>query len=312
MTKRVQAKSIGVRGARKLLREFTGAPAPELLAELKRVLGYTDDTEIYRLTDGRVVDIFLGSGRVFDSVEECRRLLALVEESTNRKLQHPLGSGFPNGDGFIDAVPRLVQELSSKLRIGTRVLTGNVDSLEYIDKAARRIGGSNCLDDPAILAPIVAYVGEVMREAATGRWEIRGWDFSGGEPTDQWEPVIVAADGRVFHPLNVFKALLERGSIWARVEVDLGYPRAGPRTELQHRARGPLGEVPEDAYRVTRRHSDGRPSIVTFDHDTWVGGFPCRADSDAYFDKCGEPFGGTLSQTPHLRTEADHPAGRLR
>jgi hypothetical protein len=46
---------------------------------------------------------------VFDSVEEYRRLLALVEESANRKPQHPLGSGFPNGNGFIDAVPWLVR-----------------------------------------------------------------------------------------------------------------------------------------------------------------------------------------------------------
>ncbi|HWE18425.1 MAG TPA: hypothetical protein VG758_14775 [Hyphomicrobiaceae bacterium] len=153
-----------------------------------------------------------------------------------------------------------------------------------------------------ILAPIVAYVGEVMREAATGRWEIRGWDFSGGEPTEKWEPVIVAADGRVFHPFHVFKALLERGSVWTRVEVDLGFSRAGPRTELQRPARGPLGEVPADAYRVTRRHPDGRPSIVTFDHDTCVGGFPCRAGAEVYFDKSGEPFGGTRSRTHSFGT----------
>lgn len=141
-----------------------------------------------------------------------------------------------------------------------------------------------------------------MREAATGRWEIRGWDFSGGEPTEKWEPVIVAADGRVFHPFHVFKALLERGSVWTRVEVDLGFSRAGPRTELQRPARGPLGEVPADAYRVTRRHPDGRPSIVTFDHDTCVGGFPCRAGAEVYFDKSGEPFGGTRSRTHSFGT----------
>jgi hypothetical protein len=48
-----------------------------------------------------------------------------------------------------------------------------MESLEHIDKGARRLGGQECLDDPAISAPITAYAGEIMRRATGGRWTIR-------------------------------------------------------------------------------------------------------------------------------------------
>ena len=232
MAERPIGKAIGAKKARKLLREVGGAPDAELLAELERVLGYEPSYEIHRLTDGRVVDISYGSGRIFESAEAYRRLLALVEERGRRKPQHPLGTAFPNGHGFIEAVPRLAQELPSKLRVKPQALNGSVDSLEYIDKAARRLGGQNCLDDPTILGPIIAYVGEAMREATAGRWEIRSWDSHGEEDCDRWEPVVVGANGREHHPFGIFKDLLERGSVWARVEFDLGGPRTAPREEV--------------------------------------------------------------------------------
>jgi hypothetical protein len=47
--------------------------------------------------------------------------------------------------------------------------------MDHIDRAAARFGGPECLDDPTILAPIVAYVGEVMRDATSGHWELRPW-----------------------------------------------------------------------------------------------------------------------------------------
>jgi hypothetical protein len=119
---------------------------------------------------------------------------------------------FPTGHGFIEAVPQLARDLAGKLQVNAQAFDGSVDSLEYIDKAARRLGGQNCLDDPTILGPIIAYVGEAMREVTQGRWEIRSWDSHGGEDCDRWQPVVVAANGREYHPIGIFKELLERGS----------------------------------------------------------------------------------------------------
>jgi hypothetical protein len=143
---------------------------------------------------------------------------------------------FPGGRGFAGAVAQMAQELGAKLRLDADVLNGSVDSLQHVDKAARGLGGSNILDDPAVLLPIVAYAGEVMREATGGHWDIRVFDIN--EPgqgiihvigpqleemnRDRWEPIIVDAIGREYYPLKILKPLLEHGSVWARVEVELG------------------------------------------------------------------------------------------
>jgi hypothetical protein len=232
-----------------------------------------------------------------------RQFLASVEEVARRKPQHPLGTRFPSGRGFIDAVGQLAQEVAAKLQLGAEVLNGSVDSLEYVDQAARRFGGHNFFDDPTILAPIIAYVGEVMREATEGHWEIRTWDFREGEDSDRWEPVIVGTNGREYHPFGIFKALLERGSVWSRVEVDLGEfgslgSRARRRQDVQRPATGALGTVPEDANQVTLRYGDGRPRTIRFNRDIRISGFPCRAGTEAGFSRTGEMFAATLSE-PH-------------
>src|SRR5262245_33852937 len=255
---------------------------------------------IYRLTDGRIPDFSYGSVCLYESAEEYRQLLAamelsIVEEADRRK--HPLGARFPNGRGFIDAVAQLARELPGKLLIEPDVLNGSVDSLEYVDKAVRRLGGQKCFGDRTILASVVAYVGEVMREASDGRWENRG------EGSERWEPVIVGANGREYHPFGIFKALLESSSVWARVEVDLGEfgslgSRARRRQEIQRPATGTLGTVPADAYQVTLRYGDGRPRTVRFNRDIRVAGFPCRAGTEAGFSRSGEMFAATLSE-PH-------------
>jgi hypothetical protein len=222
MAKRALGKAIGADRARKLVRDVGGAPDPELCAELERVLGFKHSHEVYRLSNGGIVDISYGSGRVFVSREQYRRLLAHVGEIGKRKPQHPLGKGYPNGHGFIDAVPQLAQELYRLLLVRADALNGSVASLEHIDKAARRFEGQHWLEDPTMLAPIVAYVGETMRHATAGRWQIRSWNLPDAKEADRWEPVIVGADGRQYHPFGIFKELLERGSVRARVEYDIG------------------------------------------------------------------------------------------
>ncbi len=211
---------------------------------------------------------------------------------------------FPGGRGFINAVPQLAQELPAKLQLDADILNGSVDSLEHVDTAARRLGGHNLFDDPAVLAPIVAYVGEVIREATGGHWAIRIWDNS-----DHWEPIIVGANGREYYPCKIFKPLLERGSVWARVEVELGEfgslgPRARGRQDVQRPATGTLGTVPEDAYQVTLRYGDGRPRTVRFNRNVRIRDFPCRGGTEAGFSRTGELFAATLSEA--------HGFGRLR
>lgn len=216
-------KAIGARSARKLIREIGGAPDPRLTAEWERVVGTLScpAEQIVRLDDGRVLWISHGSARIYASPEEYRQLLHYVEELGRRKPTHPLGTRFPRGQGFIEAVPELIGELPGKLRLSPQALTRSVDSLTDIDEAAARLGGQECLDDPTILAPIVAYVGEVMRKASFGRWQISGWEFPGADDDARWQPVVVGANGRTYPTFVILKELLESGSIRARVGYDL-------------------------------------------------------------------------------------------
>jgi hypothetical protein len=219
--RRLFGKAIGARSARKLIREIGGHPDQELAAEYERVVAplARPDQEVVRLNDGRVVWTSYGSANIYASADDYRALLAHVEQSSQQKRQHPLGSEFSNGQAFIKAVPQLVQGLPSKLRLKASTLSGSVESLEDVDRAVGRLGGPECLDDPTILAPIVAYVGEVMRKATGGRWEVRPWQGPSGE--DSWHPVIVGADGREYPTFVIFKELLESGSIRARVGYDI-------------------------------------------------------------------------------------------
>ena len=222
MVRRKFGKAIGARSARKLIREVGGVPERALAVEWERALGYPlgPQEEIVRLVDGRVLHIFRGSANIYASADDARKLLKLVKQNARRHPSHPLGEAFPGGRGFVEAVSRLLEALPGKIGVSGSFLSGSVESLEHIDKVAHRLGGQECLDDPAILAPIVAYVGEVVRRATGGRWAIRN---PGSE--DDWQAIIVRANGREFRTFIIFKELLERGSIRDVVAYEIGDQR---------------------------------------------------------------------------------------
>jgi hypothetical protein len=222
MARRKFGKAIGARSARKLIREIGGTPDSELAAEWERTLGHSlgPRDEIFRLLDGRVLHISWGSANIYSSVEEVCDLLKLVKAIAARGRQHPLEEAFPRGYGFIEAVPRLLAALPGKLDVNAGALNRSVVSLELIDKAARRLGGQQCLDDSAILAPIVAYTGEVVRQETGGRWVIRNPGAEG-----KWQAVIVGANGRDYRIFIIFKELLERGSVRGVIDYEIARGR---------------------------------------------------------------------------------------
>jgi hypothetical protein len=204
MARKQFGKAIGARRTHKLIREIGGTPDDGLAAEWERVvapLSRPDET-VVRLSDGRILSISYGSARIFTSADECLQLLAFVEQQTRRQPSHPLGTAFPGGQGFVAAVPGLIATLPGKLHLAAVRLDGSVGSLTQLDTATQQLGGANCLDDPNVLVPIVAYVGEVVRNATDGRWVIRSWELPDAVASAQWQPVIVGADGRE-HPIFV-------------------------------------------------------------------------------------------------------------
>jgi hypothetical protein len=214
--------------------------------------------------------------------------------------EHPLGTRFPDGVGFIDAVPSLIDELPARLALRPQALDGSVDGLDRLDGAVRRIGGQASLDGPHIMAPLVAYVGEVIRNVTGGEWSIVT------ERGEHWLPVIVDPDGRRYVIVSIFKEVLEHGSMRALISFRTGYDRRGfvrrrsgmyaSREEPVAAARGRLAGVSEESYQVTKRYGDGAPWRVSFEHDIEIDGFPFAAHTDAWFTRSGDFFGGVLSR----------------
>jgi len=306
------AKAVGARSARKLIRDIGGEPAVDLQTEEQRVVGRVLG-ELTRLTDGRIVRVFYNSGHVFPSETEFRQLLDQIEESMARANEHPLGNRFPEGHGFVDAVPVLVGELPGALNVPRDWLDGSVDSFQRIDWAVRKIGGPECLDRHDILVPLVAYVGEVTRNSVGGNWKIV-------MTRNGWEPAIVTADGRKRSPFVIFKELLESGSLWARVDHEVRPSSASPpqgRTGVfasqpprVTAAVGALATVPDTAYEVRKRYGSGHPWTLIFHEDTEVDGFPFKAQAEAWFKRSGEVVGGTISRNAEFASTL-FPAGTV-
>lgn len=184
------------------------------VAELLATGEFVADAERSKRVDGRVFVDARGRGLwlpfpeghdrfgcLYDSVDDwVASYEAAVAEA--RKGPVRLATLLPQERAFIEHVPALVSELSVQLGIPAEALDGSESSLGLVERRLRREPERHF--DPARVAPLVAYVGEVLRKATDGRWEMR---FR--EDTQDWEPYIVAR-GRSYGPLAIFKELVER------------------------------------------------------------------------------------------------------
>ena len=59
---------------------------------------------------------------------------------------------------------------------------------------------------PSVFAPLVAYIGEVMRQSINGRWEMR---LERDKKT--WVPWVVDPAGPSYSPVRFYKELIEYG-----------------------------------------------------------------------------------------------------
>lgn len=298
-----------VHSAAKLLREVGGTPAPDLTDAIDAVIGWR--MAAHRLPDGRVLVSLPGTrtGQVYASEEDLHAFIGSIARRAATPQGHPLGDAYPEGAGFIEAVPGLIAQLPERLAIAPSALDGSVDGLERLDRAARRFGGQACLDDPVLLAAIVAYVGEVARDAGGGEWVI-------DRDRNDWEPAIARAGG-TFRPFAIFKELLEGGSMCAVVSYDLRWSPGAARARVGVFAdrkpavappSGALGAIPSDTYDVLTRYGDGRPWSVRLKVDVEIDGVPLAAGSEAHVMRSGALAMGVLSRA-HAVLNVAFPAG---
>jgi hypothetical protein len=109
----------------------------------------------------------------------------------------------PQQEHFIDAMPELLRALPGLLDLDPVALDFNEASLGLVDVAVRRLGQQRVLT-AEIFPSVLAYVGEVIRRAVGGRWEMRR-----DEKNDEWDPWVVAPDGRECPMLRIYKGILE-------------------------------------------------------------------------------------------------------
>jgi hypothetical protein len=182
-------------------------------------------------------------------------LLQSLEEIKRRggKPKHMLKGVLPQGSNFPANVPCLIEELADKLKIPKEELDKSEASLAKIDAKVKRLGRRKSLEPPMFSA-LVAYVGEVMKAATDGEWEMLL--AADGET---WEPWVVA-NGRYFNPfVVVYDELYEQspfsiqgatgGEIWMG-----GKPKPGSQKP----------RIPSDVvFEVSHEHKPGELRSVT-------------------------------------------------
>lgn len=164
---------------------------------------------IYQNYDGRIlVNLGLDGGNLFKSRADCIKHIEELQQAIEKaKIESSLSYRIPQGQYFIEQIPQLVEQLAVQLKISLSELDNSAESLNKVDLAIKRIGRSKCLQ-PDIFAPLVAYVGEVIRQATGGKWRLR---FSDDEKA--WEPWIVDFYGSVHPPfIIILKELLDKSS----------------------------------------------------------------------------------------------------
>lgn len=181
--------------------------------EIERILKKTKhslDAELSRqtlsqafdLAGGRVLILLEdGNGRLYESKKELQAMLDEVERRAARGPES-ICHDFPQGRAFAEQIPQLVRQLGKQLHLDPARLDGSEESLDAVDKAIWRMKPERALS-PDVFAPLTAYVGEVLRKATNGRWEMR----QASDVDKTWEPWIVDPSGRSCPPFLIYKEL---------------------------------------------------------------------------------------------------------
>lgn len=187
----------GRRVASKEIRELLARPDCVPVPDLTR-----PGTEVYRLPDNHLLVVFRDSRTWGNLVEGGEKVLAELRAMREWHPQHVLEGVLPGGAHFPAEVPALVDELARAAAIPREKLDGSEASLVQIDRAVRRLGAK--AHEPAVMAALIAYVGEVMRLKSGGAWEMR-------QAGEVWEPWILGPDGRRYNPFMVVYRELDAG-----------------------------------------------------------------------------------------------------
>src|SRR5207302_1942969 len=126
--------------------------------------------------------------------DSSQHLLETIEPAEHQKPRHMLQGRLPQGERFIDEIPKLIDLLSEQLGIPRDHLDATETSLDEIDEALRRMGSRRALQPP-IFPALMAYVGEVIRHEVGGLWRLQL-----AADNETWEPWVLDGQGRLHPP----------------------------------------------------------------------------------------------------------------
>jgi len=160
---------------------------------------------LYVLDDGGAVLVFPDKrGRHFVSYND------MLEEHLAMEAWSATGNDmvtglFPSGEDFIERVPQLVTSLPRLIDVEASTLDATESSIDAIDVAIDAAGSEPFLAGD-VFQSLFAYVGEVVRRAIGGRWDLLSQDDG-----RTWEPDVIDAQGNRCNLLRVYKEILEHG-----------------------------------------------------------------------------------------------------
>jgi hypothetical protein len=183
---------------------------------------------VYDLPDGGVLDDFDTFGILWLSQEAYREFCKESKRKSAASPRHVLDGRLAASREFPSNIESLVLRLGELLKVPASQLDYSIASLALVDdRIARSCSGSKGIDPEDLVDPAIAYAGEVMRSAVSGRWEMRDSGSAGVSL-----PVVVAPDGTAYSPaLLVCDELLEqfpKFSLGGAVEGELLSGRRSP------------------------------------------------------------------------------------
>ncbi|MBC7870526.1 MAG: hypothetical protein H7Y09_06775, partial [Chitinophagaceae bacterium] len=187
---------------------------------------------VYVHPNGQALDVGLkGRGRLFKSQEEFLQAVQRYEELSKRGWRHILKGRPLYGQDFIDHVPELIDQLAENFKIPRNELDMSAGSLKKVEAKAKRFGREKCLL-PEYFAPLVAYIGEMMRQEINGRWVM----ILSTRDKEVWEPWIVDSKDLYCNSWSALYDMFSEGGIWISaypsLEVKLRQPWAEPSSQL--------------------------------------------------------------------------------
>jgi hypothetical protein len=166
----------------------------------------------YAISGDRVLLLLPGGyGRIYESREE---LLTFVREGRERAGRDLVKEALPQQQRFVAQLEQLLQAVPDRLGIEAGALDYSEKSLAQIDRAIKKLGIERALTSD-IFPVVVAYVGEVIRRALDGRWEVREESRRGC-----WEPWITAPGGYECMLTRLYKEVME-GTASTRAFADV-------------------------------------------------------------------------------------------